>query len=240
MRLSAGILLICVLIGTTACSRSSTNQPSQTNQPSPATEQSAATPAPNSSATVVTSASSEAPGSPATAKPKVDACTLLTSDEIKAVQGEPVKESKASDRVSGDFIVTQCYYELPTTSNSISLTLTEGSDKKGGENLKEYWERTFGKDEKKGDSERKRDQEKKKEQAKPESRREGEEEEESAPLEPVKGLGDEAFWSASRVGGALYVLKRDHYIRISVGGKGEADAKLRKSKTLALKALERL
>jgi hypothetical protein len=237
MRLSAGIFLICILIGTSACSGPSTNQTSQTNQPSPPAGQS---PAPNSPMTVATPAANETPG--AIARAKVDACTLLTSAEIAAVQGEPVKETKASNRVTGDFIVTQCYYELPTLSNSISLTLTESnSDKKGADSVKEYWERTFGRDEKKSESERKRERdEEKKKEAKPESRREGEEEEESAPMEPVKGVGDEAFWSASRVGGALYALKQDQYIRISVGGKGDANAKLKKSKTLALKALRRL
>ena len=59
-------------------------------------------------------------------------------------------------------------------------------------------------------------------------------------MEPVRGVGDEAFWSASRVGGALYVLKRDRYLRISVGGAGGIEAKLKKSKTLALKALNRI
>jgi hypothetical protein len=53
-------------------------------------------------------------------------------------------------------------------------------------------------------------------------------------------VGDEAFWSASSVGGALYVLKGDRYLRISVGGAGNAETKLKKSKTLALNALRRL
>jgi hypothetical protein len=163
----------------------------------------------------------------------------LTSDEIKAVQGESLKDTKASDRASGDLIVTQCYYELPTASNSISLTLTETNPQKKGRSLKDVWEEAFGKDENKTDSERKREGEKErdKEKAKPAA---GEEEEESAPLEPVRGVGDEAFWSASRVGGALYVLKRDRFIRISVGGKGDLEAKLKKSKALAQKALRHL
>jgi hypothetical protein len=56
----------------------------------------------------------------------------------------------------------------------------------------------------------------------------------------VRGVGDEAFWSASRIGGALYVLKRDRYLRISVGGKGDPEAKMKKCKALAQKALQRL
>jgi len=227
MRSAAIMFLICVVVLINGCSSQSTNQTSTAPSASPALS---VTPNLANSAT---------PGSSSSAvKPKVDACTLLTSDEIKAVQGESVKETTPSNRGSGDFIVSQCYYGLPTSSNSISLTLTERNpDSKGGESIKQYWEQTFGKDEKKSEGERKkeRDEEKKK----PEAKREGEEEE-SALLEPVPGLGDEAFWSASRVGGALYVLKRDHFFRISVGGKGDAEAKLKKSKTLAQKALRRL
>jgi hypothetical protein len=231
MRESMGILFFCGVVSLAGCSSSTTSQPSSANQPSPP-GQTAATPA----VATASPAPGETPPSPANAKPKVDACTLLTSDEIKEVQQESVKDAKSSDHATGDFLVTQCYYELPTASNSISLTLTEGSGKTGARSVKDYWEETFGKDEKTGD----RDKEKKKgaEKAKPE--RGGEEEEESAPLEPVRGVGDEAFWSASRVGGALYVLKRDHYIRISVGGKDKIEIKLQKSKALAQKALRRL
>ena len=44
----------------------------------------------------------------------------------------------------------------------------------------------------------------------------------------------------SRVGGALYVLKGESYIRISVGGAGDQAQKLEKSKTLAAFVLKRL
>ncbi len=228
MRTAATILFICFLILTNGCTTPAPNQ--ATPQPSAETAASPASNATNPNAT-------PSPGA-SVAKAKLAACSLLTSDEIKAVQGEAVKETTPSNHGTGDFIVSQCYYALPTSSNSISLTLTERNpDSKGGEGVRDFWEQTFGKDEKKSESERKkeRDQEKKK----PEAKREGEEEE-SAPLEPVRGVGDEAFWSVSRVGGALYVLKRDHFFRISVGGKGDAETKLKKSKTLAQKALRRL
>jgi len=162
---------------------------------------------------------------------------VLTSDEIKAVQGDAVKETTPSNRMVGNFIVTQCYYALPTLSNSVSVMLTERNpNAQGAESIKEYWERTFGKDENKSEREREREREERKKEV----RREGEEEEEGAPLEPVRGVGDEAFWSASRVGGALYVLKRDRYLRISVGGADGVEIKLKKSKALALKALKRM
>jgi hypothetical protein len=220
-------ILIGALILTNGCN----SQPTTNQQTTPSSSTASVTPSAANTNATTASPNASAP------KASVDACTLLTSDEIKAVQGEPVKETKASDRQTGDFIVTQCYYELPTSSNSVSVTLTERNpDSKGGQSVKDFWERTFGKDENKGENERKkeRDQEKKKSEA----GREGEEE--AAHMQPVRGVGDEAFWSASRVGGALYVLKRDRYIRISVGGKGYVESKLKKSKTLAQKALRRL
>ena len=56
----------------------------------------------------------------------------------------------------------------------------------------------------------------------------------------IDGLGDEAFWTGTRVGGALYVLKGNCYIRISVGGAGSPEQKIEKSKTLAADVLKRL
>jgi Protein of unknown function (DUF3558) len=223
-------LLISAVVFFNGCSSKSADQPAAPSASSP----SASAPA---TSTSVTPAAATPDASSVAAKPSVDACTLLTSEEIKAVQGEAIKGTKASDRATGDFIVTQCYYELPTMSNSISLTLTENnSAKRDGESVRDFWERTFGKEEKKSESEREREREREK-RAKAEPERE---EEEEAPMEPVRGVGDEAFWSASRVGGALYVLKKDRFIRISVGGKGDNEAKLRKSKTLARKALAHL
>src|SRR5438105_5575355 len=170
-------------------SQPSNNQP--TTSPSP-TAASAPSMTPNAVSTVT-------PGPNASvAKSKVDVCTLLTSDEIKAVQGEPIKGTKASDRATGDFIVTQCYYELPTAANSISLTLTESNpERKDGQSVKESWEKTFGSEENK--SEKEREKEKKRPATQVETRREGEQEESAKP-ERVPGVGDEAFWSASRVG----------------------------------------
>ena len=66
------------------------------------------------------------------------------------------------------------------------------------------------------------------------------EEEKAAPPQKIDGLGDEAFWTGNRVGGALYVLKKDIFIRISIGGPDNEETKINKSKALAQKALERL
>jgi hypothetical protein len=71
------------------------------------------------------------------------------------------------------------------------------------------------------------------------TRKKEEGEGEKEPLK-VEGVGDEAYWTGTRVGGALYVLKGNSYIRISVGGAGDQAAKIEKSKKLAESVLKRL
>jgi hypothetical protein len=65
-------------------------------------------------------------------------------------------------------------------------------------------------------------------------------EEKGRPPKKVEGIGDDAYWIANRVGGALYVLKNDVFIRISVGGPESEDAKINRCKALAEKALSHL
>ena len=182
---------------------------------------------------------------PAVVKSKIDICNLLTSDDLKEVQGEAYKEAQRSDRLDGEFIVAQCYYALPTTVNSVVVSANTATDNPAARRPKAFWEQTFGKyDEKEGDGKSEREQEKRKEREKDKSakprEREEDEEKESAPPARVKDLGDEAFWVGSPIGGALYVLKSDIIFRISVGGAGDQQAKLNKSKTLAQKILNKL
>src|ERR1051325_5752414 len=198
-----------------------------------------------------TEASSPAPRpTAAPVKSKVDVCNLLTADDLKSVQGEAYKDAQRSDRLDGEFIVAQCYYALPTTTNSVVVNVTTAKDGTNARSPKTFWEQQFGGDEEKereGKGEREkekskeaREREKEKEAQKPREREEeGEAKEASAP-QRVKDLGEEAFWVASPVGGALYVLKNDLFLRISVGGAGDQQAKLNKSKTLAQKILTRL
>jgi hypothetical protein len=153
-------------------------------------------------------------------RPPVDACTLLTSAEIESVQGQPVQETKPSIQSYPGFSITQCYFALPTSSNSVVLNVTQRVPGPDPDRVKQSWEQMFGEDEK-------REQER-------------EEEEKSKPPLKVEGIGDEAFWVGGHIGGALYVLKGDTYIRISVGGPGDSKAKIEKSKTLGEFVLKRL
>jgi hypothetical protein len=165
---------------------------------------------------------------------KADACALLTSDDVKAVQGEPVKDSKASQRSDGALTVSQCFFSTPTFNKSVSLEATRGG---AGQRARKFWDARFERArEEGGKGEREREREKKGEKK---DERKGEEEEESLPT-PVKGIGDEAYWASSHVNGILYVLKGDAFIRVSIGGADDNATRLKKSKALAQKAISRL
>ena len=165
---------------------------------------------------------------------KLDACSLLTGQEIEAVVGSPIKDTKASENSDGGFRVSQCFYTAETFSKSVSVSLTEtdpGSAQK--RSPKQFWKETFGRFEGKKDEE-KGDEEKRK------SLQEKEEGERAVPPKKIEGVGDAAYWTANRVGGALYVLKNDAFVRVSIGGPDTEEAKIDKSKKLAQKAIDRL
>jgi hypothetical protein len=166
-------------------------------------------------------AAAPAPANDVTNKSKIDACALLTSKEIESVQGEPVKETKPSGKMMPDFAISQCYFAVTTASNSISLGVTQKGNGSGAREPKQFWKETFH-----------REDEKEKEQERGE--------EKSAPPKKIDGVGDEAFWIGNRVGGTLYSLKGNAFIRISVGGAGDEASKIDKSKKLAQMVLKRL
>jgi hypothetical protein len=144
------------------------------------------------------------------------ACTLLTKEEIQAVQGDTFKDTKPSHKLAAGLSVSQCYFELPTAANSVVLTVTRKAE--GGRDPSQSWRDIFH----------------------GERRSEREEEGEKKEPQKIDGLGEEAFWTGTRVGGALFVLKSNCYIRISVGGAGDQAQKIEKSKTLAESVLKRL
>jgi len=164
---------------------------------------------------------------------RIDACALLTSSEIADIQKESVKELKLSGTSDSGFDISQCFYTLPTFANSVSLKVTQKSISSGAHDPREFWRATFHEDERRNEDDRERVREQARERFESED-------EESAPPLPVTGIGDEAFWMGDQVGGALYVLKGNNYLRISVGGAGDRKAKIEKSTALAKKALDRL
>jgi hypothetical protein len=167
-----------------------------------------------------------------------DVCALITKQEIEAIQRSPIKETKSSVRSDAGFRVSQCFYTAEDFSKSVSLAVTQRDPTSSGErSVKDFWNETFGRftDEEKESNAGKEERERLREQP----RREGEEKA-FIPPKKIDGIGDDAFWSPNPVGGAIYVLKKDVFIRISIGGHDNEEGKLDKSKALARMAIDRL
>lgn len=174
---------------------------------------------------------------------RIDACALITRAEIESAQGEEVKEARSTAVAHSRFNVSQCYYAVASPVKSVSLELTARSPgQSGAASPRQFWEERFERAgrEKERERERERQGNNKREADKDGGRREEEEEEGGSPPVRVTGVGDEAFWVGNRKVGALYVLKGDSIIRISIGGPDTESVKLEKMKTLAQLAIKRL
>ena len=75
--------------------------------------------------------------------PALNACSLLTKEEIQAVQGSLITDTKSSDVSSGSFRTSQCYYLAVESSKSVSLATTQ-SNPQLNRSVRDYWRETFG------------------------------------------------------------------------------------------------
>jgi len=184
--------------------------------------------APAASAAGASPQQSTTVASSAQAKPKLNACAMLTSQEVESVQGEALKETKLDERSADGLNVSQCFFTLPTFAKSISLAVTQKADGPGARDPRQFWSDTFHRDkEPRKDRDREKDQ--------------GEKEDaESRPPQKISGIGDEAFWMTSPAAGILYVLKGSSFVRLSIGGREDQQTKINKSKALARKVIDRL
>jgi hypothetical protein len=141
------------------------------------------------------------------------------------VQGEAATQIKPSRQEGAEFAVSQCFYQTPTFTKSVSLELTErGASRK---DVREFWkERVASYEEKRGAKNERREK-----SGKPLA---------GPAATPVKGVGDEAYWIGTSANGTLYALKKDRLLRVSIGGPDREAERLRKVKALAQKALARL
>ena len=128
---------------------------------------------------------------------------------------------------TGGFTIAQCYFTTPTQSNSVVVTVTQRASGAQAGDVRNSWKQLFGE----GENERAGKE--------PERERDREGGEAKRPSR-IDGIGEEAFWAGNNVGGALYVLKGTSYIRVSVGGPGDMNAKIEKSKTLSQFVLNKL
>ena len=154
---------------------------------------------------------------------KFDVCGLIRSEEVRAIVGSTITRSNGSARSNGRFRISQCIYLASQPDQSISLVVTQTdpfAPQKGSP--RDFWRERFG---------RYREQENKQE-----VEEEGEETEEGRPPRRIEGVGEEAFWTA----GSLYVLQKDAFLRLSIGGSAPEETKLEHAKALATLALKRL
>jgi hypothetical protein len=171
--------------------------------------------------------------SPVTTRPKIETCALITKDEVGTIEGSPIQDAKQSENSDGSFQVGQCFYNAETFNKSVSVAVTQADPASPkARSPKDFWKETFGRYEGKG-KEEEGDEEKKKSLSE-------QEEEKGTPPKKIDGIGDAAYWTANRMGGALYVLKNDVFIRVSVGGPDSEEDKIKRCKALAEKALSRL
>ena len=118
----------------------------------------------------------------------------------------------------------QCLFTTAEFSKSVSLALVRSDPKQGSaRSPKDFWKEKFDPYE---DEEPKTNS--------------GDEKEKGSAPKKIEGLGDDAYWVGNRFGGILYVLKGDAFISIGFGGTDDEETRLKKSKVLAQKALQRL
>ena len=162
---------------------------------------------------------------------RIRPCSLLTSAEVAAVQGEPVQQTKPSDQPGAGLLMLQCLFGTTTPTKSVSLAVAAPS----GMSPRAFWRKQFHP---------RQDAAKEKGPAGAEKKsvadRKEQEEEESTRPRVITGLGEEAYWVGGPIAGALYVLKGNTFLRISVGGIREEPVRIEKSKTLARAALKRM
>jgi hypothetical protein len=160
---------------------------------------------------------------PPAAKPP-DACALLTDADVRAVLGVTVTERQPGTQQARGLLLSQCYLGTGT-ARSVSIAVA-GNTTSGGKTVtpRGFWRDQFhGRDEHTS-----------------EPKGEPREQDGETEARPIRGVGDEAFWSGTRIAGALYVLRGNTFIRVSVGGINDEKERIEKSRHLAVTALARL
>ncbi len=159
---------------------------------------------------------------------KLNNCSLITREEVEAIQKEPVKEIKSNSQTFDNRLITQCFYQLTTYAKSISVQVTQASPKQPEKaNLLGFWKGIFH-----SGAVIKNENSKTEENKINEKR--------SNVVVRVFNLGDEAFLAGNQITLALYVLKKNNIIRISIGGAEKEQIRIQKMKILAGKLINRL
>ena len=192
---------------------------------------------------------------PAQTPPQSATCRMLSSEDVREVQGEAPQDAQGSEHLAGGLSMSQCFYRLPTFSKSVNVEVVRASEGSSADALKKFWRDRFHPEavearererELKEERERERELMKERERASGQVREGGhkEEEREGEGEEPrprrVKSLGEEAYWSGNQITAALSVLSKNAVVRVSVGGPESPDEKIKKASALARKILKQL
>lgn len=192
--LAAGLVFAAILAG---CSKRDTPSPSS---PTPAESRAA-------------SAQPQTPSETAA----LDACKLLTNEEIAAVQGEAPARTQLISESDGKLTVSQCNFLLPTGSSSMAVRVVERGNGQNARDPKEVWQETFHRGPPDSADARYARQPQK-----------------------VNGVGEEAFWLGNAKSGGLHVLTGNRYIRVNVVGPEDVPPKIAKCSKLSQLVLSRL
>lgn len=163
-------------------------------------------------------------------QPKIEACSLVSKEDVGAIQMATMTETKSSAGWYGDLVMSQCYYTAKEPNKSVSLALIQSDGRSRDSNPRQYWNHVFGAFKAGEGRELEREKEEKPAQS-------SEEKERKVPPKKIEGVGEQSYWSGNRFGGSLYVLAKEMILRISVGGPEDEETKISRSKAIAAKAL---
>ena len=220
LKLYFALAISLLVVATAAASSGCTSNAGNTNGQAAANNTNA-----QKAASPQTAATTNGAATSAAAANVSNACALLTTDDIKEVQGEAVSQMKPSRRTDSPFTVSQCFYTTPTFTKSVSLEVTERGSSQ--ESVREFWKANF----ERAEDKREAKNERRKLKGKPLA---------GEPAKPVSGIGDEAYWISTNANSTLYAFKKDTLVRISIGGVDTEEARKKKILTLAERALARL
>ncbi len=183
--------------------------------------------------------------------PKSPTCDLLSDADLQAVQGEPAADRQGTEHLSDALSMSQCFFRLNTFDKSVSLEVVrpkEGEQSKAA--LKELWQQRFKRAEEEAarvaELARRQQAELEREKAEGAVREPGRPKrhkpwkEEVAPPQPVRGVGDKAFWARNSDGGALFVLRKDLFFSVTLSGREAREVKIRTATELAKRVLKNL
>ena len=166
---------------------------------------------------------------------RFDVCGLLSKEEIHGVTGSSITQNLSSGRSDGSLRTSQCVYVANPANRSISLVVTQADSLDPRKRSpRDLWADRFGRY--RGESKENKEEVDKEDEATRDLNKGLEEEREARPPRQISGLGEEAFWTA----GSLYVLQKDIFLRLSIGGPEPEADKLEHSKALTKLVLKRL